>query len=278
MPDSKPYRDKVLLVLGDIEQARGSYPEAIVYFRRLVDEHPESRDVVDARLRLGACYYSRQLFDKSAEEYLLVVKAGHTDKLPQEVIVWALNWFSENKRTADAIQLGEAVLKLKGLDPGLAAECMFLVGETLERAARYPEASSRYRELLKEHPTSARRFSARVGLARCLRRTGEHAGAEKLLNELIGETTGVVKSLATIELASLQLELKRLDDALRNYLFVAILEPREDLAEEALYRSAVICSQLGRADDASRYASEFVSRFPGSKHRAEVELLIKAGR
>lgn len=262
--------DKILMLLGDYEQEREDYAKASAYFVRLIDEVPKSEMVVDARTRLGSCYYARKMNDKAAETYLSLMRDGHVVKLSPDIILWCVQYFAESKRYEDALficNIGSEKLE----DPAVIAEMNFKFAEVLEQSGDHANAVKRYRKFITDNEKSPRRYSARLGLARCLRKTGDVDEARRLLHDLIRDTVATVKSTCTLELAELEYEQSNFDAALREYLMVAILETDETLAAPALIGAIRSCAKLSRKEDAIKYAKELIQRFPNSNYRKEAE-------
>ncbi|MDZ7815680.1 MAG: tetratricopeptide repeat protein [Planctomycetota bacterium] len=274
-PHSKPFRDRVLLMLGDFEQENDDLPKAIIYYKRLVTEHPDSERVPTARLRLGSCYYQRGMKDDAVEQYFELVRTGRLDVLPDDVLLWMVQYLRERERFMEAATVCRSALDEGREQRSTEVELSYNLGLAMESAGKYEEASRVFRSLVASYPDAARRYHAKLANARCLIALGSQAEAEKILRALLDETSARMRSRVTLQLADLEYSQGRFEEAFRDYSFVAILENFEELAAPALLGAARSSFKLERFMDASRFANELIERFPDSPLREEARRYLR---
>ncbi|MFA4986975.1 MAG: tetratricopeptide repeat protein [Candidatus Brocadiia bacterium] len=268
------YRDSVLMLLGDFHSERGDHPSAIVCYKRILDESKNSRHRIPASIRLAGAYYSRNLFDNSAAIYLSLVREGRASAMDVEILYWVSDYLASKGKVPEALEIVEAGMALTPPVPERVPEFLFRKATLLLTAKDYPGCEKACSDLLTRFNASPRKYDTYLIMARSKRATGKLADAEATLRELSRDSSGKVKSRALIELAGIEYDSKRYSDALRDYLFVAVLEDEESLAAPALLGAARASLGLKRADDAARYATELIKRFPASPLRKDAEALL----
>jgi len=57
------HMDSALLLAGDVRLTIRDYPRALNYYKELIEKHPGSTHILDARYKLGQCYYEVKEYD-----------------------------------------------------------------------------------------------------------------------------------------------------------------------------------------------------------------------
>ena len=70
-------RDEIYYQLARGHDVAGNPDAARTYLNRLIDEHPESRYVAEARFRRGEIHFSSGRYARAASDYRYVVGLGH---------------------------------------------------------------------------------------------------------------------------------------------------------------------------------------------------------
>ncbi len=144
-----PFADKAQFSLGEAYKKAGIFDEAVLAFKKLVEEYPSSQLAASSRYEIASCAYQASL------------KPAY-DVAPAEGAISAFKEFVDTNK--DEKLAKEAQATLKALEDNMA-EKAFSTAKFYEARKRYESAVVYYREVVEKYPSSAfaKEASDRVG-------------------------------------------------------------------------------------------------------------------
>ena len=199
-----PERELVLYAQGMLEARLGNFPAAVVAFKKLERQWPQSPFMGEAQALLAEDALAHRRYKEAEGRLHLALAADIPSELkrkPQELLIWAL---VEQERPQEALPLVQSLRPLEGKEKpserGMAAivEVLCAAGERnqaqsslkdfeklypeseliprvelvwgrmLGRAGEARESALAFRKLIKDHPGSVQADDARLALANLL--------------------------------------------------------------------------------------------------------------
>ena len=134
-----PFADKAQFKLGEAYKKAGLFDEAVLAFKRLVDEYPSSPLIANAKYEIASCAYQASL------------KPAY-DVAPSEGAIAAFKEFVETNKDEELAK--EAEDTLMRLEESMA-EKVFSTAKFYEARKRYTSAIVYYKEVVEKYPRSA---------------------------------------------------------------------------------------------------------------------------
>jgi len=239
--------------------------------------------VAEALFFVGEAWFEAGADARAVEAYTLAAAAAEPEVAERAVYKcgFALLRSGANDPAAQAFQ----TLVVAFPESALSGESLFLAGEAHYRAGRYAEAVEWLERARREAPQHEvmPKVLFRLGLARAhtdawseaadvlallvrtgpdfpnlleaelwrgraLARTGKERAARQALQRVATEDKGLLSAQARLELGDIALAAGEHEDALAEYLKVALLYAHEDEVAEALYKSGRVLEQQGKPD------------------------------
>lgn len=267
-----PHRQQAIFERGQALVTLGRPDDAIAAFDQLLREEPGSRFEVHALNHLGAIAMQRKEYERAAELYGRVTDASDTADLSGEAIYQRGQSLLAAERFAEAAQAFSRLIREHADSPrrhqaaALEAIAMARDGNSEVAVALIEDVESNAAQL-----DAATVAAVTYEKAWCLRELDRLQAAGDAYRALLaqGGTGGLFRS-ATLELAELEFDDDRFDEASELLLRLRGTPPAEDeitpdLAERALYRLAVSQYQLGEHAEAANLLEEFLSTYPSSE-------------
>ena len=247
----------LFLVLGCAEKSReellkegiayikeGNPRGAIVLLKNLLEK---DKNFFEARYYLGKAYLETGKFER-AEKELLKVLRQYPDYTDARLELAKVYLYTE--RPDDGLREVESYMNTKPDDPG-AYEVQ---GRLLMLKGRTADAEADFKKALDLDPG---RIPARLYLAGVYAKSGDSAGARRLLSEVIERDAENTR--AYYMLASLEASLKNREGALEAYRKITEIAP-DDV--NALFRAGLLHVDGGELDQAADIAERIIKKFP----------------
>ncbi len=157
-------------------------------------------------------------------------------------------------------------------------KAMLRLSEALARTERWREASEVTAELLRADPDGEGAVQAELWHARALAALGERRGARAGFAHVIEKDRGQFSAQARLALGKLAFEENELEEALSEFLKVALLYAHEEEVAEALYRAGEVLEKQGDGEQALARFREAAGHEKTAFGRTAHERLEGAGR
>lgn len=163
--------------------------------------------------------------------------------------------------------LGEALFRLDQFGPAADAlaklrtespnhetmpKALFRLGVSLCRLDKWKDAESALSDLAVRFPKFENGVEAELWRGRALAALGQARAAREALDRVVSRDKGVLAARARIEIGKISMNAGRTDEALSEFLKVAVLYAHEDEVAEGLYLAGQCLEKLG--DDARAQA------------------------
>lgn len=301
------YVDQALFYLGDIEHLLGNSQRSVAYFQKFLElpALAESSLRPDAMYALAVGYedlgkpaQANRFFGEFLEKY-------PTNRLAGEVRLRLADAKLNNGKPEEAAMLLRAIVDSES--DTLNDYAMLRLGYALSQQGDAEAAKQQYVKLLADFPDSTHASTAALSLGQLFYREGKYDEAvsqfEKLVDREDSQAADAAHWIATIYLRqgkgepalellekvrpwasglsnALTLELdyadalyslpSRLADAQSAYAKIASEHAADPLAPRAAYNAAFASLQLGKLDEARKWAENFLTRYPQDALRNDV--------
>lgn len=191
---------------------------------------------------------------------------------PPSVIAGIEAYESGDWRSA-RLNLERVILNFEGLDVDWARKGMVYFGRASLFADDHENAGRAFSMFLRAHPDHELVIEARLGLADVERARGNLDEALEMFKALAEPYDRVLRpdrdelpyAAETYLGMGRSLEAKgELEAAFDAYVRIIALYPSERIYPEALYRCAVVSTELNEFDKAERYLAELIDEYPGT--------------
>jgi TolA-binding protein len=234
---AQPRAADALYRLGFVHLGAGELEDAGSALTRLLAEHPGSELAGEARFLLGECAYRAQRFDEAARLF----------------------------QAARASAGGE-----------LLGKVLFRLGLALGELGRWSECEAALNELARSFPQFPNLAEGELWRARALAAQQKARPARAAFERTLALDQGELAAQARLGLGALSEAEGRLEDALSEYLKVALLYAHEDAVAEALFSAGrVLEAQRDESKASARYR-EVVEQHPRSRFAAEARARLRA--
>lgn len=232
-----PFHAYALLALGNLRAADpASAPGAEEMYLNVTRQPPSPRLAAEAWFRLGALYYERRDYARSAHAYQQLLEGHAEDARADEARLQAAWAFHHAGRYADAMALCEAGRAREDLPAAQQAAWLYVAANSERNLMRHEAAAKSYALLIERYADSPYAAAAAYERALSLYKLGryEEAVAQARAIKPGPELTEKVYWL----LAESHAALKNPDQAIQSYRLIVTQFPESELAPEALFRLA----------------------------------------
>ncbi len=240
--DGSPVVARALYKLGFARMRDGELPGAERAFGRLVEEHRECDLWGEALFLLGETRYSMDRFEPAAEAFSRL----HREAPRHEVI----------------------------------PKTLFRLGLSLGKLERWSACEAALSELARKHADFPNTAEAELWRGRALAAQDKHRSARQVFERVIGLDKGELAAQARIGLGGIFEAQDRDEEALAEYLKVAVLYAHDESVAESLYRAGGCLERLDDPRKAAEQYREIVEKHPESSFvdRARAALQRLGGR
>jgi tetratricopeptide (TPR) repeat protein len=167
-------------------------------------------------------------------------------------------------RAADAAAEFEAVLSA---DPGDAVRepTLLRLGESLAAAQRWAASEKAYSQHLDRYADAPLWHQARFGQGWAREQEGRFDAAIECYRDVVARHDGPTAARAQFQIGECLFAMKKLDDAVREFLKVDVLYAHAEWSAAALYEAGRCFASLGRIDDARAQFTAVRTRFAATK-------------
>lgn len=139
------YLGQGALSAGERRQDRALQREGVTYFQRLVQDHPDSRFIADAHLRLGEYYFENMSLYYAKVNYEKIIQ-NHMDSPMYNYALYKLGWVYFNLREFDqAIETFQAVVAEIDADADVVGRVEFRAQALNDLIVTYAEIEDGWR-------------------------------------------------------------------------------------------------------------------------------------
>jgi TolA-binding protein len=301
------YVDQALFYLGDIEHLLGNSERSVAYFQKFLSMPTlaESSLRPDAMYALAVGYEDLGKSAQANRYYAEFLEKYASHRLASEVRLRLADAKLSSGNPEEAAKLFQAIVESK--EDRLNDYAMLRLGYALSQQGDLEGARNQYQKLLSDFPDSTHAATAALSLGQLLYRSGEYDNAvsqfEKVLADEDAQAADAAHWIATIYLRqnkaeraiellekvqpwaaplpnSLALDLdyadalyalpSRLAEAQIAYAKLASEHAEDSLAPRAAYNAAFAALQLGKLDEARKWAENFLTRYPQDALRNDV--------
>ena len=233
-----PVRADALYKLGYAQLRTRDLGGAEASFRRLVEEHAESELVGEARFLLAETHFRRE-------------------------------------RWADAAQALERLVR-EAPDHEVVPKALFRLGLALGHLERWPAAEEVLGKLAREYRDFPNLAEAELWRGRALAEQSKARPARAAFERVLSLDKGELAAQARLQLGGLLEDQGRPEEALSEYLKVALLYAHEQAVAEALLSAGRCLEALDDAEKARSQYRELLEKHPRSPFAAQARARLEA--
>lgn len=156
---SKLYEARTDYLLGQFSQELKSYEEAIGFYKRIVQNHPESPLAPDAQYKLGQCHEERNDMESASAEYVSLAYTWPESPLVANVIVRIAEYFYTRKEYPTAAEVAKKFVE-RFPQHDWAERMLFRAAQCWFKAEQFAKASGEFDLLVENYPRSTFRPDA----------------------------------------------------------------------------------------------------------------------
>jgi TolA-binding protein len=236
--DPARYVPEALYKAGFAALLMGRHGEAATRFERLTTQHADSKLALEGLFLLGEARYRDDRF---------------------EAAIAPLEELRKREPRHDSI-----------------AKALFRLGLALARLDRLTEAEGPLTDLVKRFPEFPNLAEAELWRGRALVARGATRPARQAFERTLSLDTGELAARARIEIGRLEFEAGAHEQALSEFLKVAVLFAIEDVVAESLLLAGVTLEAMGDSKLAGERYRELIARFPQSTYATSAEERLAA--
>lgn len=226
-----PRAADALYKLGFVHLARGELEPAEAALGKLLELHPESELVPEARFLRAECAFRRRDFEPAARDFAELARRVETGT---------------------------------GASAELRARALFRAGLACGELARWSECAAALAELARVAPAFPNLAEAELWRGRALAAQDQGRTARAAFERTLALDQGQLAAAARLGLGQLHEREGRLDDALSEYLKVALLYAHEEAVAEALLGAGRVLEAQGQGEQAAARYRELVDEHGAS--------------
>ncbi|HEX9653341.1 MAG TPA: outer membrane protein assembly factor BamD [bacterium] len=231
---------KSLFKVGESYSRLQLFGQAIDYWKKLVQDYPNTEWAPQAQYRLADTYFRAHHFD----EALAAFQQG-LDSYP-----------------------GHAV----------AVESSLRMAQCEYNAGKYEQAIANFEKFIKDYPQHSLSKDALEGVQLCYYQLGQIEGATTALKKVIEQAPGTMLAAdARFRLANSYLEAGQTEEAIRAFKEILTLYPGTSYAMDAQLALAKACFAQENYELANEEFSRFIQYFPDSPNIAEAAFQLGVG-
>jgi TolA-binding protein len=223
-------RDRALYKMGFASLREEKFDDAERCFRTLVEEHKKSELFHESLFLLGESQYRRGDYENAALSLARVLKDA-----PRHAV---------------------------------RPKALFRLGLAYGGLERWKESAETLAVLVRETPSFENAAEAELARGRALAALGDARSARTAFDRVIALDRGVLSGRAHLEIGRLHQKSGNLDQALSEFLKVAVLYADENAVGEALLAAGEVLEAQGDVERARGQYKELVEKHPDSQFAA----------
>jgi len=232
-PDSK-WADDALLVLGKSYYFLRDYPSSERRLNELISDYPKSDLLNEAKFWQARVKVSTSRFQEAESDLNTLVSQKISKKQTGEVYFFQAKLYESRKDYKKAIEMFQNALNVDGKTWG--ARAWFAIGNDYDSLGVFDQASSAFRQVLRNNPDPDLAFDAQFRYARSEKELGRFDGAVRVLESLARDEKNKSKvPVLRLEVADC-LDLKGdVNGAILTYEDIIEAYPNTEYSAEAYY-------------------------------------------
>lgn len=299
--DKNAATDGVLYDLAWSQRAHQDAPGAVATYRRLIEQHPQSKLLTPARVelaellyvekkydeasklleqatsdaqaeprtlavgqyRLGWCYTQQDQHLKSAQMFERFVASNPKDDLtPSAYYQMGLAWSRAGRNDESAKAFAALLQQFPSHD--LASVARLKLGESLAELGRFDESIQVHQQFLNTHPDDAFAYLARFGIGWAHENQKRYEEARQWYRQVIAKHNGATAARAQFQIGETHFAEKQFESAARELLKVDIVYDYPDWSSKALLEAGRAFEQLNLLDRAKQQYEQCVAKYKDS--------------
>ncbi|MFQ5713385.1 MAG: tetratricopeptide repeat protein [Candidatus Scalinduaceae bacterium] len=254
---------EALYYLGWDFQRNDDFENAILYFEKAFSnsKNLETSLIEDISYRLAICYYATEKFDKAANGLYEIIENKMQKTIPENILLWLGQYMADNYEHDKAINTYNTLL-VENQDSEWTERCLYRLGEWYAKLNKWEESITQYKRLIQTFPETELISFARLGIAEANRNLGKLEEAKQLYEELAKDKVTMVSARANMGVGNIYRTTGRYEDAVRAFMYVAILFDDADLCSRALKETSECWLLLNDKGKAVKVLEELIGRYP----------------
>ncbi len=259
-------RARALFLLAESYNHLREGEEAVVHYRKVIDEYPETPYVGPAKYGLAWHYFQSREHQQAAKSFGRV-RRDESGRLAERATYYEALSRARAGAIERAIELYKTVAE-QHPDSQLGAEALFEAGLLRYQRENYDSAAAFFRALLRNHPNAARRGDAQYWLGNAYLVDESLDRALKAYNKAIALDAAPDSLLVEVRFqkAWVQYEDGRYAAAAPDFLSVAESHPNTSRGREALFWGGDSFFQQENFDRAGRLFRRYLDETPNGDH------------
>jgi len=259
-------RARALFLLAESYNQLRSGEEAVVHYRRVIDEHPNTPYVAPAQYGL-AWHYLRTEEHQPAAERFAQVRRKQSGRLSERAAYYEAVSRAALGQTERAVELYQTVAEQQP-DARLAAEALFEAGLLRYQQEQYGSAAAFFRALVRDHPDAARTGDAHYWLGNAYLVDENLDRALEAYNKAVAQDAAPDSLLTEVRFqkAWAQYEDGRYAGAASDFMALAQSFPNTSRGREALFWGGDSFYQQGNLDRARQLFARYLDNNPNGDH------------
>ncbi|MFQ5965193.1 MAG: tetratricopeptide repeat protein [Candidatus Scalinduaceae bacterium] len=269
-PES-PQLSEALYYLGWDSQRKGDFENAILLFERAVTNNTNLETILfeDTRYRLALCYYATKQFEKAADNLYEMIENKIQKLIPENLLLWLGQYMADYSEHKKAISIYEKLL-IENQDSEWTERCLYRLGEWHAKLNQWDESIIQYQRLTQLFSETELISFARLGIADANRNLGRLEEAQRIYEELAKDKVTMVSARAKMGIGNIYRTDGRYEDAVRAFMYVAILFDDVDICSKALKETSECWLLLNNKGKAVKVLEELIDRYPDGPFTEEV--------
>lgn len=264
-----PHAAEAHLRIGDHYLSEQQPDRAVAAFEALLRVEPESGRAVRG---LGLSAY-QQGDSANAARHLSAVIADHPSiALDPDTCLWLGQHHFDAGDYASAAAAFQRLLDTTVAYPNLGA-IQFKLAESLERAGQQDTALAAYARVGVIEPDTAWALDARYRQGQLLAVRGDTAAAREHFEAAARVLEGEAAARARLEIARMDADAGRPEEAARGFMMVAVLFEDQELTPRALWGAASAYAATGNKAEALACIEELLRDYPDAAHARDAQSL-----
>ncbi len=259
-------RERARFLRADSYNQLRDSENAVVYYRQIIEENPDSPYYRPARYGLAWNYHFENAHQWAADEFA-AVREGFEDDLAAQALYYEAVNRALTGRTEEPIRLYNAFLR-QFPDHALAEKAQFELGAAYYETEQWPEAAHAFEMFLDDYPDAEKRGEAFYLRGNALAATGDFDAALESLSEAVAAGGAFEQRRAEVafQRAWLLYRGERFRQAAEAFAQFLETYPDDPKAADALFWAGESFYQTERYARAADVFRQYLSRNPQGEH------------
>lgn len=273
-PAARPALAQALFFAGELRFDAGEFDQARALYELALPG--AAADVAaQALYKLGFAHLRAERLDEAALAFARVASEHPEHELAGETRYLSANCRFRQGRFEECAQMLSSFVR-ESPRHACAPKALLELGVACGELGRWGECEAALNELARRNAKDIDVAHADLWRARAARERGDVRGARASLERVLAADRGLHAARARIELGRLDSDAGKHEDALAQFLKVALLYEGGDVVPQALFLAAGSLEALERFDKARARYAELVEKHSGSPYAARARERLEA--